>query len=168
MVLALDLIPELIFKRDLNADQVVEALAQFTERWLLLEFFPWEDPEVRRFHPEENPFFPRGFYGWYSLDGFTRALALHFATIESMPSATKGRLEGEGSDLTGSSGTRRSEGSTCSDAPPPRGAYPRPCRPILRISTRPPQPCRARRRLRRLGGSRAPDRSVGAADAAGF
>jgi hypothetical protein len=92
MVLALDLIPELIFKRDLNPDQIVEALAQFTERWLVLEFFPWEDPEVRRFHPEENPFFPRGFYDWYSLDGFTRALARHFTTIESMPSDAKGRV----------------------------------------------------------------------------
>ena len=92
MVLALGLIPELIFKRDLNPDQVVEALAQFTERWLLLEFFPWEDPEVRRFHPEENPFFPRGFYDWYSLDSFTRALARHFTTIESMPSDAKGRV----------------------------------------------------------------------------
>ena len=92
MVLALDLIPELIFKRDLNSDQVVEALAQFAERWLLLEFVPWEDPEVRRFRPDENPFFPRGFYDWYSLDSFTRALARHFTTIESMPSDPKGRV----------------------------------------------------------------------------
>ena len=92
MVLALDLIPELIFKHDLNSDQVVEALAQFTKRWLLLEFFPWEDPEVRRFHPEENPFFPSGFYDWYSLDGFTRVLARHFTTIESLPSDAKGRV----------------------------------------------------------------------------
>jgi hypothetical protein len=92
MVLALDLIPELIFKRDLNSDQVVEALAQFTERWLLLEFVPWEDPDVRRFRPDENPFFPRGFYDWYSLDSFTRALARHFTTVESMPSDPKGRV----------------------------------------------------------------------------
>jgi len=92
MVLALDLIPELIFKHDLNADQAVDALAQFTKRWLLLEFFSWEDPEVRRFHPEDNPFFPRGFYDWYSLDGFTRALARHFTTIESLPSDAKGRV----------------------------------------------------------------------------
>lgn len=46
MVLALSLVPDVVFKRNLRFDQVVERLALFSKRWLVVEFIPRQDPEV--------------------------------------------------------------------------------------------------------------------------
>lgn len=82
MAMALALIHHLVHAEGMRFDQVVDGLSQFTSRWLLIEFVPYEDPNLDRW---------QGIFrqSWYNLDNFQTALKKSYniiAVAESDPS----------------------------------------------------------------------------------
>ena len=73
MVLALSLVPDVVFKRKLHFDQVVEGLALFSKRWLVVDFIPM--------HGRQSDGF-----SWYTLDNFISTLKERFRSVSIMPS----------------------------------------------------------------------------------
>jgi hypothetical protein len=67
MVMALALIHHLVHFEGMRFEQVVDGLSRFTTRWLLIEFVPYEDPNL-----DGWPGLSR--QGWYTLDNFLTAL----------------------------------------------------------------------------------------------
>ncbi len=84
MVLALSLVPDVVFKRKLHFDQVVEGLALFSKRWLVVEFAPRKDREVCKLWSS--------MFSWYTLDNFTNTLKKRFRTVDLMPSYPEPRV----------------------------------------------------------------------------
>jgi hypothetical protein len=83
MVIALTLIYQIIFKRRLNFDQIVEGLALFSKRWLVVEFVPPEE-DVRQWWSQT--------FSWYTLDNFICTLRRRFHTVSILPSHPKPRV----------------------------------------------------------------------------
>lgn len=78
MVLALAIVHHLVFKKMLRFDQIVETLAAFSNKWLLVEFVPKEDKHVSKWWSER--------YSWYTLSGFKAELGKYFTKIETIES----------------------------------------------------------------------------------
>jgi SAM-dependent methyltransferase len=78
LVMALALVHHLVFKRQLNFEQIVDGLSVFADRWLLVEFVPREDKYVSEWWSED--------YSWYTLEKFEAALKLHYQSIRILPS----------------------------------------------------------------------------------
>ena len=78
MVLALAVIHHLVFKQNLRLEAIVDSLAQFSTKWLLVEFIPKEDRYVSEWYDDN--------FNWYHIDGFLAALKGHFRSITSYPS----------------------------------------------------------------------------------
>jgi SAM-dependent methyltransferase len=78
MVMALGLVHHLVFKRQLDFDQIVPGLSTLSKRWLLLEFIPREDHYVREWWSEK--------YSWYKLDKLIDTLRRHFCHVRILPS----------------------------------------------------------------------------------
>jgi hypothetical protein len=84
MVLALGLVHLLVFKYYVPFEQIVETLATFARRWLLVEFIPREDGEVRNLWLE--------WLSWYTLDQFQAVLRRYFNNITILPSHPQRRI----------------------------------------------------------------------------
>jgi SAM-dependent methyltransferase len=84
MVLALAVVDHLVLKQRLNFDQIVEGLAQFSERWVVVEFIPREDPAISKLWSER--------VSWYTLDHFMDALRKRFGKVRVMPSGPESRV----------------------------------------------------------------------------
>jgi hypothetical protein len=78
MVMALALVHHLVFKQDLNFEQIIAGLSAFSARRLLVEFIPREDVYVRDWWSER--------YSWYNLENFVAVLKRHFHRVEYYPS----------------------------------------------------------------------------------
>jgi hypothetical protein len=74
MVMALALIHHLVHAEGMRFDQVVDGLSRFTTRWLLIEFVPYEDPNL-----DQWPGLTR--QDWYNLDNCLAALKKSYTII---------------------------------------------------------------------------------------
>lgn len=84
MVFLLGVLHELIFKyRRLGMDEICDGLAAFSQRGVVVEFIPGDDPEVAEFQS--------AWFADYTLENFTRSLRRHFPRIETFPSAPASR-----------------------------------------------------------------------------
>jgi outer membrane lipoprotein-sorting protein len=77
LVLALDLIDWLVFKQYLPFDRIVERLAIFAQRWLLVEFVTVKPLDLDSLSPDFKLIF-----SWYNLDNFIEALSKKFAQVK--------------------------------------------------------------------------------------
>jgi hypothetical protein len=77
LVLALDLIEWLVFKQYLPFDRIVERLAIFAKRWLLVEFITPQPLDLDSLSPDL-----KWIFSWYNLDNFINALSKKFAQVE--------------------------------------------------------------------------------------
>jgi len=85
MVLMLGFLHELVFRyRRLGLNEICDGLALFAKRWLIVEFIPGDDPEVRSLWSN--------WFAQYTLDNFKRALSRHFSRIEVLPSQPAPRV----------------------------------------------------------------------------
>jgi hypothetical protein len=84
MVLALAVVDHIVLKQRLNFDQIVEGLAQFSKRWVVVEFIPREDPAISKLWSER--------VSWYTLDHFMDALQKRFSQVRVMPSGPASRV----------------------------------------------------------------------------
>jgi hypothetical protein len=84
LVLALGLVHHLVFKQSLNFEQIINTLAAFSKKWLLVEFIPPDDQFVRLWSPEKFP--------WYTLDDFIVALEKQFRSVKVLPSSPDPRV----------------------------------------------------------------------------
>jgi len=84
MVLALGLVHLLVFKYYVPFEQIVETLATFARRWLLVEFISREDGEVRNLWWD--------WLSWYTLDQFQAVLGRYFNNITILPSHPQRRI----------------------------------------------------------------------------
>jgi hypothetical protein len=84
MVLALKLVHHLV--RDIYFEQIVEGLASFSKRWLVVEFIPLEDPEVA------DKWWSARMAAWYKLDNFIHALEKKFHSVSILPSHPNSRV----------------------------------------------------------------------------
>jgi hypothetical protein len=84
MVLGLAIVHHLVFRQALGFATIIENLASFTNKWLLVEFIPPEDKYVSKWYNDS--------FAWYTVDGFTTALQKHFRRIEQYPSNPEPRL----------------------------------------------------------------------------
>jgi len=73
MVLALDLIHHIVYERYLNFDQIVDGLALFSKRWLVVKFVSLEDQAVGAQGVDK--------FSWYTLDNFINTLKKRFASV---------------------------------------------------------------------------------------
>jgi hypothetical protein len=67
-------------------DRIVQTLADYTDRWLITEFVPLEDPRS-----QELLLTNRRDMSWYCLDNFIGALKKEFPQVETFPSHPAGR-----------------------------------------------------------------------------
>jgi len=85
MVLMLGFLHDLVFRyRRLGLNEISDGLALFSERWIVVEFIPGDDPEV-------GPLWSNWFEG-YTLDNLKRALRRNFSKIEVLPSHPGSRV----------------------------------------------------------------------------
>lgn len=84
MVMALALIHHLTFKRGFTFEAIAKLFADFTERWLLVEFVPPDDIYVKEWMSER--------FKWYDLDGFVNALSTYFSRYEIFDSTPQPRI----------------------------------------------------------------------------
>lgn len=84
LVLALGVLHQIVAERRLNFDQIVEGLALFSQRWVVVEFIPPEDLEVSQSRLSQ--------LSWYTIDQFIHALKKHFRIISTMPSSSESRI----------------------------------------------------------------------------
>jgi hypothetical protein len=84
MVLALGLVHQIVFKRCLNFEQIGQGFALFSKRWLVVEFVPGEDPELRQGGSDR--------FSWYTLDRFMQSLRKWFRSITILPSHSQLRV----------------------------------------------------------------------------
>jgi SAM-dependent methyltransferase len=84
LVLALAVVDHIVLKQRLNFDQIVEGLAQFSNRWAVVEFIPREDPTISKLWTER--------VSWYTLDHFIAALRKRFTKVTAMPSDPEPRV----------------------------------------------------------------------------
>ena len=85
MVLMLDFLHHLVFYyRRLGLNEICDGLALFSQRWVVVEFIPGDDPEVGSLWSD--------WFAGYTLDNFKRALQRHFPKIEVLPSHPSSRV----------------------------------------------------------------------------
>jgi hypothetical protein len=84
MVLALDLVHHMVFGRDLDFAHIAGGLAQFSKRWLVVEFVPREDPELSQSSRDRC--------SWYTLDNFISSLQRWFCSVTALPSYPPSRV----------------------------------------------------------------------------
>lgn len=84
LVLALALVHHIVLERRLNFDQIVKGLAQFSRRWVVVEFIPPDDYEVVNKWSER--------ISWYTLDNFYNALKKRFRSVTTIPSYPGSRV----------------------------------------------------------------------------
>lgn len=84
LVLSLALIHHLVFKENRTFEMIVEALAAFSDKWLLVEFVAKEDRYVKEWWSDS--------FSWYTLDGFIKELEYHFSDISILPSDPEHRV----------------------------------------------------------------------------
>lgn len=84
MVLALAVVHQIVLERRLNFVQIAKGLAQFSQRWVVVEFIPREDTEVVKQWSEK--------LFWYTLDNFYNALKKQFRSVITMPSHPEPRV----------------------------------------------------------------------------
>jgi len=85
MILGLAIIHHLVFSQKLTFSTIVDNLANFVERWLLVEFIPGSDKHLVNWYNERD-------YPWYTTENFENELRQHFRTVERMPSNPEPRL----------------------------------------------------------------------------
>jgi hypothetical protein len=83
MVVALGLVQHMVFDKHLDFDHIVGGLAQFSKKWVLVEF---DSPEDLEFSPIP------AMHSWYCLDNFVEALRRWFATVTVRPSYSTSRV----------------------------------------------------------------------------
>ncbi|MFZ2486799.1 MAG: class I SAM-dependent methyltransferase [Anaerolineae bacterium] len=79
MVMALALIHHLVHAEGMRFDQIIEGLSQFTTRWLLIEFVPYEDPHLDQW---------QGLFrqSWYNLENFLTSLQKSYRIVKIIES----------------------------------------------------------------------------------
>ncbi len=87
LVLAIDLIDWLVFKKYLPFDAIVQRLSIFTKRWLLIEFVIRQPPYRASWSAEVASRF-----SWYELDNFIDVLHTKFCKIETLNHASETSL----------------------------------------------------------------------------
>lgn len=83
MVFALALIHHLIFIQFQNFDRVVEALSNFSSKWLLVEYIPRDDEYVEACWHER--------FEWYNIENLMMSLKKHFNDVQVFDSYPEGR-----------------------------------------------------------------------------
>ncbi len=86
MALALALIHHLAITQIQTFDRIVQTLAEYTDRWLITEFVPLDDPRS-----QELLVTNQRDMSWYSLDAFLAALKKEFSQVETYASFPSGR-----------------------------------------------------------------------------
>ena len=85
MVLMLGFLHDVVFRyRRLGLNEISDGLALFSQRWVVVEFIPGDDPEVGSLLSD--------WFAGYTLDNFKRALQRHFPKIEVLPSHPSSRV----------------------------------------------------------------------------
>ncbi len=79
LVLAIDLIDWLVFKRYLPFDAIIERLSTFSKRWLLIEFTIRQPPYRASWSSDVASRF-----SWYELDNFVDLLNQKFSKVEAL------------------------------------------------------------------------------------
>lgn len=79
LVLALNLIEWLVFKRYLPFDRIIELLAEFSRRWLLVEFVIPQPINLDSLASDIKLIF-----SWYNLDNFINALKKKFSRVDTL------------------------------------------------------------------------------------
>ncbi len=87
MALALALVHHLAITQRQTFERIVPTLADYAEKWLLVEYVPLED-----LHSRELMATLRRDMRWYTLDRFRDALGTAFRTIQTYPSHPPGRV----------------------------------------------------------------------------
>jgi len=86
MALALALVHHLAITQIQTFDRIVQTLADYSDRWLITEFIPLEDPRS-----QELLLTNRRDMSWYCLENFLDALKKEFPQVETFPSHPAGR-----------------------------------------------------------------------------
>ena len=84
LVLALDLVHHVVFEQQLDFPHIAGGLAQFSKRWLVVEFVPSEDPEISQSSRDQCL--------WYTLDNFVSSLQRWFCSVTVLPSYPPSRV----------------------------------------------------------------------------
>lgn len=84
MVIALAIVHHLVFKAQFSFHQIVEALSDFAEKWLLVELPLAEDSHVSGWYSDN--------YSWYTLKNFEEALRGRFNRVTILPSSDEHRV----------------------------------------------------------------------------
>lgn len=83
MVLALALVHHIVKQRHLNFEQIVEGLALFSKRWLLVEFVSCADREVSELELSK--------FSWYTLNNLLESLERKFDGVKQLTSYSEDR-----------------------------------------------------------------------------
>ncbi len=86
MALALALVHHLAITQIQTFERIVQTLSDYTDRWLITEFVPLDDPRS-----QELLLTNRRDLSWYRLDAFVDALKEEFSHVETFPSYPAGR-----------------------------------------------------------------------------
>jgi hypothetical protein len=86
MALALALVHHLAISQVQTFERIVQTLGDYSERWLITEFVPLEDPRS-----QELLLTNRRDMSWYCLENFLDALRKEFSIVETFPSYPEGR-----------------------------------------------------------------------------
>ena len=86
MAFALALVHHLAITQIQSFERIVQTLSEYTDRWLVTEYVPLEDPRT-----QELLLTNRRDLSWYSLDSFLSCLRSEFLQVETFPSYPAGR-----------------------------------------------------------------------------
>ncbi|MGI8437857.1 MAG: class I SAM-dependent methyltransferase [Chthoniobacterales bacterium] len=85
MVLLLGFLHDLVFRyRRLGLNEICDGLAAFSQRWVVVEFIPGDDPEVAALQSD--------WFAGYTLENLKTALSRYFPKIEIFPSQPDSRV----------------------------------------------------------------------------
>jgi len=76
MVFCLALIHHLVHTEGMRFERIVQGLSDLTDRWLMIEFVPYEDPNLAQW-----PSLVR--HDWYTLEGLLQALRTRFCIVQT-------------------------------------------------------------------------------------
>jgi hypothetical protein len=79
MVLALGIVYHLVRVRCLSFEHIVEGLALFAKKWVLVEFMQEEEQQLDQGYAKDA--------SWYTIDNFIRALKQRFQQVKILPCA---------------------------------------------------------------------------------
>ena len=89
-VLGLAIVHHLVFKQNESFDSIVEKIARYSEKWLLIEFIPKEDKYVWKYFERWPSYHEK--YSWYTTDNFIASLKKEFSKVEVLPSNPEPRI----------------------------------------------------------------------------